>query len=86
MKAVLCLSLAMSLALFCLMGLDKSKARRGKRRISEKCLFAFALLLGAPGGFLGMHAFHHKTRHWYFRIGFPLIAALQIAAFVYLFI
>ena len=39
---------------------------------------------GAPGGWLGMRAFHHKTRHWYFRYGFPLLAALDAALLLWL--
>ena len=69
----------MSVFLFVLMGLDKSKARRGARRIAEKTLFLFALLGGALGGTAGMFLFRHKTRHWYFRFGFPLLAAAQLA-------
>ena len=69
----------MSVFLFVLMGLDKSKARRGARRVPEKTLFAFALLGGALGGTAGMFLFRHKTKHWYFRLGFPLLAAAQLA-------
>lgn len=67
----------MSALLFAVMGLDKRRARRGVRRVPEKRLFAVALLGGAFGGWLGMYAFHHKTRRWYFRVGFPLMAAVQ---------
>lgn len=74
----------MSLFLFGMMGIDKHKARRGAWRISEKTLFVFALLFGAAGGTLGMHLFHHKTRHWYFRIGFPVLAAAQLGLWVVL--
>ena len=71
--------LVVNLAAFVLMGADKSKARRGAWRISERALFLPALLGGALGGVLGMRTFHHKTRHWYFRWGFPLLLALQLA-------
>ena len=70
--------LAVNLAAFVLMGADKRKARRGAWRISERTLFLPALLGGALGGVLGMRTFHHKTRHWYFRWGFPLLLALQL--------
>ena len=70
--------------LFVLMGLDKSRARRGARRVSEKTLFVFALLGGAAGGTAGMFLFRHKTKHWYFRLGFPLLAAAQLALCAYL--
>ena len=43
-----------------------------------------AMMGGSVGGILGMAAFHHKTRHWYFRVGLPVIFLLQAAAAVYL--
>jgi len=61
------------------MGIDKRKAKRHSRRIPEKVLFLFPLLGGSIGGLVGMYLFHHKTRHWYFRFGFPLILAVQAA-------
>lgn len=69
---------------FTLMGVDKRKARRGEWRIPEKTLWCFALLGGAAGGWLGMSCFHHKTRHWYFKYGFPLLAVLEIGFLVWL--
>ena len=69
----------MSAFLFVMMGLDKRRARRAARRISEKTLFVFALLGGAVGGTAGMFLFRHKTKHLSFRLGFPLLAAAQLA-------
>ena len=68
--------------LFSLMGFDKRRARKDKRRVPEKTLFAWAVLGGALGGWLGMRVFHHKTRHWYFRYGFPLLTLLEVAGTV----
>lgn len=56
------------------------------RRIPEKTLFLFTLLGGGIGGTLGMYVFHHKTRHWYFAVFFPLIAIAQIALCAWLVI
>lgn len=70
--------LAVNAAAFLVMGLDKSRARRGRWRISEKALFLPAVLGGALGGVLGMRTFRHKTQHWYFRFGFPLLLVLQV--------
>lgn len=67
-----------SLLGFCLMGIDKRRARRSAWRIRERTLFAVSLLGGTPGTLLGMYAFHHKTRHWYFRFGLPALLMLQI--------
>lgn len=70
--------LAVNAAAFLVMELDKSRARRGRWRISEKALFLPAVLGGALGGVLGMRTFRHKTQHWYFRFGFPLLLVLQV--------
>ena len=64
---------------FASMGLDKAKARKHEWRISEAMLFFFAIIGGALGSLLGMYLFRHKTRHWYFRVGMPLILILWIA-------
>ena len=71
--------LIVNLAAFVMMGLDKRKARKGLWRIPEKTLFLPVLLGGGLGGVLGMKTFRHKTKHWYFRYGFPLLLLLQLA-------
>ena len=58
---------------FAVMGIDKQRAIRGAWRISEASLFLTALVGGSLGCTLGMHYFHHKTKHWYFRYGMPAI-------------
>lgn len=73
----------MSLVLFFTMGSDKRRARQAGRRVPEARLFLLALLGGAVGGTLGMYAFRHKTRHWYFKFGFPIIALAQLALLIY---
>lgn len=78
LKAILIWLAVINLIAFALMGLDKWKARRDAWRIPEKTLFLAALLGGALGGTVGMHLFHHKTRHWYFRFGFPVLLILQL--------
>ena len=70
--------LAMNLLAFALMGIDKMKARRGSWRIPEKTLFLVTVLFGGLGGTLGMKVFRHKTKHWYFKCGFPALLAVQI--------
>ena len=72
--------LGMSLALFLMMGADKRLAKIGARRAPERRLFLLALLLGAPGGLLGMYAFRHKTKHWYFVAGFWALTVIQLGA------
>lgn len=63
---------------FGMMGIDKRRAIRRAWRISEASLFMAALLGGALGCTLGMHFFHHKTKHWYFRFGMPAIFIVQV--------
>ena len=69
---------------FCLMGIDKHRARTRQWRIPERVLFGAALLGGSVGAWAGMYLFHHKIRHWYFVVGMPLILAAQAAAVIYL--
>ena len=69
----------MNVVAFTLMGIDKRRARRGAWRISERALFMTTACFGGLGGVLGMKVFHHKTKHWYFRVFFPVLLVLQIA-------
>lgn len=69
---------AVNLVAFVLMGVDKYRAKHDQWRISERMLFLFPLVFGSLGGVLGMQVFHHKTRHWYFRYGLPLILVVQL--------
>ncbi|MCR5283919.1 MAG: DUF1294 domain-containing protein [Lachnospiraceae bacterium] len=63
---------------FSLMGIDKSKARKRAWRIPESTLFLFAIFGGSIGSIIGMYVFRHKTKHWYFVVGMPLILILQL--------
>lgn len=75
----------MSAAAFVAMGADKRLAQTHQRRIPEKHLFLLSILFGGIGGTIGMFKFHHKTKHWYFRVFFPLFALIQIALGAWLF-
>lgn len=68
----------MSIILFIMMGMDKSKAKKKEWRIAEKTLFTIAVLGGATGGVIGMFFFHHKTKHTSFAFGFPILAGIQL--------
>lgn len=74
---------ALNLLAFALMGADKRRAKTARRRISERTLFLSAVLGGSVGAILGMWTFHHKTKHWYFVWGMPLILFLQLTAGAY---
>lgn len=58
-------------------GIDKSKAKRGSFRISEKTLLSLCVVGGSIGGIIGMQIFHHKTKHIIFKLGVPTIIVLQ---------
>jgi uncharacterized membrane protein YsdA (DUF1294 family) len=70
--------LLMNLIAFSSMGVDKHKAKHNQWRIPEARLFLWALLGGSLGSVVGMRVFHHKTKHWYFKYGMPLILIVQI--------
>ena len=76
--------LFMSVLTFSVCGVDKFAAQRQKRRVPEKVLFGLSILGGSVGMYLGMFTFRHKTKHWYFVVGMPLILAVQAAAVIYL--
>ena len=65
--------------------IEKARRRRKpeppramKRRIPEKTLLAAAAIGGSIGAIAGMWMLHHKTKHWYFVYGIPLILLLQL--------
>ena len=68
----------LNLLSFCLMAYDKRLAKTGRRRVPEKTLFLAAACFGGLGGVLGMVLCRHKTKHWYFRLFFPLFLIVQI--------
>lgn len=63
--------LAVSMVTFLAFGLDKWRARREKRRVSEANLLILSALGGALGGLAGMWAWHHKGRRLRFRVILP---------------
>ena len=69
---------------FLVYGVDKLKARKGHWRISEATLLLLAVVGGSIGAWLGMKAWHHKTKHLKFMYGLPAILLLQLALAVYL--
>ena len=63
---------------------DKQCAKAGKRRVPERTLFIAAACFGGLGGTLGMFLCRHKTKHWYFRVFFPLFLIIQIGLLILL--
>ena len=68
---------------FALMGIDKSKAKRHLWRIPEKTLFLSAVLGEVAVSHIIINIFHHKTRHWYFVMGMPMILIAEVAIYLY---
>jgi len=73
---------------FLLMARDKRKSIRGsgKTRTPEGKLFFLAAIYGALGVYLGMLAFRHKTKKWYFQLGIPLLVLQNVAALYAIYI
>ena len=74
--------LIVNAAAFALMLADKIKANKNAWRIPEKVLFFAAIIGGSIGSLLGMYLFRHKTKHFSFIFGLPLILAIQVLAAV----
>lgn len=78
--------LAMNIAGFATMGVDKARAKKNAWRIPEATLFLVAILGGSLGSILGMQHFRHKTKHWYFVVGMPVIFFAQLALAILLYL
>ena len=76
--------LGVNLLTFIVYGVDKSKARKSRRRIPESVLLMLAVVGGSVGAWMGMRVWHHKTLHLKFKYGIPFIFLLQIAFCIYL--
>ncbi|HET9506049.1 MAG TPA: DUF1294 domain-containing protein [Hymenobacter sp.] len=62
LKAAIILAALLNLLCFCLFALDKRRARRGQRRISEKTLHLATLPGAALGAWAAILLLHHKNR------------------------
>ena len=80
-----CLTVVNAVA-FIVYGIDKYRARNAKWRIPEATLLMLAAVGGSVGAWLGMKAWHHKTRHMKFRYGVPVILLLQIVVATLLYV
>ena len=61
---------------------DKLRSKKRAFRIPEATLFTIAIIGGCIGCIAGMYVFRHKTRHWHFVYGMPLILILQIIGLI----
>lgn len=69
---------AVNLVTFAMYGFDKSVARRGGKRISERELLILALIGGSLGAILGMQVFRHKSKKRSFQMRLLLILLVQV--------
>jgi uncharacterized membrane protein YsdA (DUF1294 family) len=82
MTIFLLIVIMMNLVGLLIMGEDKKRAKRHEYRISERTLWLVAIFGGAVGATAGMQAFRHKTKHTSFRIGFPILAIIELIIFL----
>ena len=83
MQIVFLLLLFFNLLCFLLFFLDKRKAQRGQRRISEKTLHLATLAGAAPGAWTAIFLLHHKNRKAAFWGVTLLLTVLQSAIFYF---
>ena len=81
MKILLLYILFINILSFALMFIDKIKAIRRKWRITEKTLLSVSFIGGSLGSYLAMIFFRHKTNHFKFKYGLPLILILHCILF-----
>ncbi|MDZ4307250.1 DUF1294 domain-containing protein [Allopontixanthobacter sp.] len=72
--------IAVNFATFAAFGIDKAKAERGARRISEAALLQWAFFGGTPAAYAARQLFRHKTRKQPFSNNLHMMAIIQISA------
>ncbi|WP_195600022.1 DUF1294 domain-containing protein [Longibaculum muris] len=82
MKLLLIYLVIMNVIGFIMMAVDKYKAKHHAWRINEKSFFLISLIGGSLGTIMGMYTFHHKTKHWYFVYGLPIILLGQVGLWI----
>jgi len=70
---------AWSVVTFVAYAIDKAQARRGGWRIPEIVLHGLSVVGGALGGWVGLLALHHKTRHPIFPLVLAVALTVQVA-------
>lgn len=79
---IVLLLMVINVVAFFMYGMDKRRAVKHQWRISEAALLGIAFCGGSVGALLGMKIFHHKTKHWKFKILVPLFLLLHIGIYV----
>ena len=76
--------LVINLITFFIFAIDKFKATRSSRRVSEKKLWFFSLAGGSIGALLSMKLFRHKTKKLSFQTVLAIIIVIQVFIVYYL--
>ncbi len=79
MSAVLLVLVVLNAVSFAMFGIDKRRARRGSRRISERALLLSGLVSGTVGAWAGVFAFRHKTRKPSFLAPLAIASLIDLA-------
>ena len=82
MKIVMLYLILINALAFMLMLVDKRKAQQHKRRIPEYVLLTVAVIGGSLGTFIAMELIRHKTKHFIFSAGVPILLILHILIFL----
>lgn len=69
---------------FILFGIDKWKAKKHQRRISEFTLLLITFLGGSIGSVLGMFIFNHKISKTEFWLKLMAVIIIQVLALIYI--
>lgn len=83
MELILIYCVMVNAITFLMYGMDKWRARKGKRRISERCLLGLAAIGGSVGAYVSMYFFRHKTKKPKFYLGVPILFLLQAGIILY---
>ena len=76
--------LVINLITFFIFAIDKFKATRFSRRVSEKKLWFFSLIGGSVGALISMNLFRHKTKKLSFQAVLALVILLQVFVIYYI--
>ena len=75
--------LVINILTFLIYGLDKLLAKLHSWRVPEITLLFLAAIGGTVGAYIAMQCFRHKTLHWKFKLGVPVLFFLQVVAYYY---
>ena len=73
-KVLIFYLIILNVAAYIVMKKDKVSAQKGEWRTPEARLWLLAFLGGAPGMWLAMKKFRHKTKHHTFKYGLPFLS------------